>query len=225
MGTFLDKNDFELIKKYGGQSSYEYPDAHAQLRLVYDKLGKIIEGLNPLGYYTHIRRNPQNQGQTYEYYHWAQLNPNYSEDSKGKIFFVVDLTEEGVHVHIDSNTRQGYVQNDQAQTINELSYEGLSVDEACTMSLDQLITFVDESCKKHYFDFLKFGKEFNIPSCITLLNMEQYKSLLINNYNLILTGAPGTGKTYLAQKLAEQLIIGYPLENEESFRRRKSKNG
>lgn len=35
--------------------------------------------------------------------------------------------------------------------------------------------------------------------------MEQYKQLLINNKNLILTGAPGTGKTYLAMEIAKTL--------------------
>lgn len=35
--------------------------------------------------------------------------------------------------------------------------------------------------------------------------METYISLLKSNKNLILTGAPGTGKTYLAKRIAEQL--------------------
>ncbi|MCQ2189091.1 MAG: AAA family ATPase [Paludibacteraceae bacterium] len=33
--------------------------------------------------------------------------------------------------------------------------------------------------------------------------MEQYKKLLETNHNLILTGAPGTGKTYLAKEIAK----------------------
>lgn len=36
-------------------------------------------------------------------------------------------------------------------------------------------------------------------------SMEKYISLLKSNKNLILTGAPGTGKTYLAKRIAEQL--------------------
>lgn len=35
--------------------------------------------------------------------------------------------------------------------------------------------------------------------------MEQYKKLLESNHNLILTGAPGTGKTYLAKEIAKAM--------------------
>ncbi|MGB5988759.1 MAG: AAA family ATPase [Marinifilaceae bacterium] len=36
-------------------------------------------------------------------------------------------------------------------------------------------------------------------------SMQKYIDLLLNNKNLILTGAPGTGKTYLAKQIAAQL--------------------
>lgn len=36
--------------------------------------------------------------------------------------------------------------------------------------------------------------------------MEDYKKLLENNYNLILTGAPGTGKTHLAKEIAKEMM-------------------
>lgn len=43
--------------------------------------------------------------------------------------------------------------------------------------------------------------------------MEKYINLLNKNFNLVLTGAPGTGKTYLAKQIAQQMILGNVKEN------------
>ncbi len=40
------------------------------------------------------------------------------------------------------------------------------------------------------------------------LSSEELKELLLKNHNIILTGAPGTGKTYMAKQLAQQIIFG-----------------
>lgn len=57
------------------------------------------------------------------------------------------------------------------------------------------------------------------------LAMEEYIKLLQNNYNLILTGAPGTGKTYLAKQIAAKIIFNdnnkeytEDLENDINFK-------
>ncbi len=39
------------------------------------------------------------------------------------------------------------------------------------------------------------------------------EQVLLNNHNLILTGAPGTGKTYLAKQIAQQMIFGEAKES------------
>jgi len=200
---FLIKEDFELLKKYGGKYASEYSEAHSLLREVYNKLGEIAEGMRKYGYEPTIRRNPQNQGQKFEEYHWAQLYPPYSKDSKGKIFFVIDFTKEGFGIHIDCNQRNGLYINEDTSDLQE--WESISVDDVCKLSKYEIINKVVDYCNRHKREYLMFGKYYNIKSCINLLNMEQYKQLLINNKNLILTGAPGTGKTYLAMEIAKTL--------------------
>lgn len=46
--------------------------------------------------------------------------------------------------------------------------------------------------------------------------MDTYKELLESNYNLVLTGAPGTGKTYLAKQIAASMIGVAPEQLESS---------
>lgn len=44
--------------------------------------------------------------------------------------------------------------------------------------------------------------------CTTTMKLAQYAQILQNNHNIILSGAPGTGKTYLAKQIAQYLIAG-----------------
>lgn len=49
-------------------------------------------------------------------------------------------------------------------------------------------------------------------------NMQKYTKLLQSNKNLILTGAPGTGKTYLAKKMAEAISQTNAMDKESAIR-------
>ena len=54
-------------------------------------------------------------------------------------------------------------------------------------------------------------------------NMNNYITLIENNSNLILTGAPGTGKTYLAKQIAAQMILGKEYDEKNASEEEKSK--
>ena len=54
--------------------------------------------------------------------------------------------------------------------------------------------------------------------------MEKNKTLIdivVSNYNLILTGAPGTGKTYLAKQIAAQMILGKEFDGKSNEDKKK----
>lgn len=72
-----------------------------------------------------------------------------------------------------------------------------------------------DTIQKELFDlYIAIWEEKNNMEQINKTIMEDiekikvYSNLVQKNYNLILTGAPGTGKTYLAKQIAQQMIFG-----------------
>lgn len=69
---------------------------------------------------------------------------------------------------------------------------------------NQMIDYLKNDIYKLYVDIW----EEKIKATKTNENMVNAMNLLTANHNLILTGAPGTGKTYLAKQIAQQIIFG-----------------
>ena len=65
-----------------------------------------------------------------------------------------------------------------------------------------------DTLKEFYDYFTSFYRELEKKDINMLENINKYKNVLLSSKNLILRGAPGTGKTYLARQIANELTGG-----------------
>ena len=74
----------------------------------------------------------------------------------------------------------------------------------------------------YYQELQKYYKKLEVEKHMEK-NREYINILSAGNYNLIITGAPGTGKTYLAKQIAAQMILGKDFNEKTATPEEKSK--
>ena len=209
--SFFNKEDFKRLEKYGDQKVKEYPDAHNLLKESYDKLGKVAEAMREFGYTPSIRKNPrknQPNAERVEYspYQWAKLRPPYYDyDDKDPIFFSILLDKDGLTIRADFQEDSFEKKNDNYKAAIDLKdsvKEAISVDELCQLSEEEVVNKASAYCDRNCDALIELHKILKPEDMTDSEDIKEYIDLLLSNKNLILTGAPGTGKTFLAKKIA-----------------------
>lgn len=211
MEYFLE-SDFELLEKHGGSSLNVDDEEYKELEYLYNKLKHLIDHLPSDEYKYNIRRAPLNQGQQVAHYHWSQVCPkDLYETCKNKISFVIGANSNGIYTHIDGSNRAGnaYMDLPEAQAVSSKTFKYYSIEE-----FNSYQALADELTKcmiKLKPQLIELGASVGIAECIKQSDEMKINSkidILKANYNMILTGAPGTGKTYFAKKMAMRMIFG-----------------
>lgn len=211
MNNLFDESDFALFAQYAGRKSRDVPEGHKKLKKVYDKLELVGDELERRGYHTGIFKNPQNRGGKYSEYHWSQIYPKDKElfqEIGKKMFVVLGTLKKGLYLHI--GFRYDEVKDDPVdpEAIKDKTWIEYPPQVVAQYTCEEIADIVEEYYKEHWVQFKEFAKELDKKRSQEILNnmeLDKIKKLLVGNHNLILTGAPGTGKTYMAKKIAEDM--------------------
>lgn len=209
--AFFTNSDFNAFV-FGGQP-YNSNDANKIIayKQVLDKFKNLVSEV--LKNLPHISADPvsnrvntspgQHVTQTkFITYKWCKFyiegyQGSFNKNGQRKLqnVFGLSISKNGVALSIDNYALGG-------KSANAIHPQNLDIN----LDLDGLVNEVSSYIIHHFDEYIENGANLNIKECISLMDIIKMKKTVCDNYNLILTGAPGTGKTYLAHEIAAVML-------------------
>ncbi len=178
------------VNKFG--CGVMWKDQMSNLEEIKDSLRKLISEQGYIDYY--------NIANNHSDYHCKIVDFATKEDYPSKV-----QKWENKNPAWFSKTFDEYVAGNQKAVIAFLVEDFGSIPPEKQIHIDKFNFYDKKPSVKNAVAYTDILTEENIKQQAMI---DEIKQLLISNHNLILTGAPGTGKTYLAKQVAQRMIFG-----------------
>lgn len=216
--NYFEEKDFNIFSNAGKsrdtQLEAKYKSTLDKFKSLVDKTIKELGDCYGYSMDTSCLTTPgKHVTQTLIGYKWARiymnnyqglLNPDTGKNRIQNVFGL-SISTNGLSIKVEKNDNQikQKLTNEQNATLQEIHDKTkMDINNADEKTLVETIY---QYITSHEDEYLENGTALGIYECIKKRNMNVFSNLILKSYNLILTGAPGTGKTYLAKKIAKSL--------------------
>jgi len=199
--------DLQKITQYGNKDIDK--TKHSELKKIYTKLEHIGKLLEKKGFEYSIRKDPRKQAGrgkfVFRAYQWLKIFPKgLKKYCNEKFGYIIGLSDT-LHFHMMGIGNE--YQHKPAST-NASNQSWYKIDKSL-FSFENLTNSFVEFDKKNRKLFIKTGAELGISKCIEIMNNQNIlviKEIIENKKQIIIQGAPGTGKTYISSEIALSII-------------------
>lgn len=208
--AYFEEKDFKSLEFFDNEWKKLDQQSQNSVKGNLRKLKEFAEAINKNEhYYTQSTQNPNSMPGRYTISKvrnpWINVFPSWMPKGKGAndydICFHISENKDGLLLDIGFSKEKYKEKTPEGIILKEWSKE-----DVINMDNNALIDDIIKLCANNEDKLIELGAKNGVIICQQRKMKLDMKKLLLSNYNLILTGAPGTGKTYLAREIAASMI-------------------